>query len=494
MKKIKAILCAMLAVCLMAVPLSSAVVFDAGGVEDVQSLQDQIKALDEKSAEYQAILDATQTDINEKEQYGEALISKIQVLNDKVILTRQSIEEMNQGIKDKQAQIDQGNQDIEGQIDALCERLHIIYMAGSASNLEILLGAKDFDDFIDKMELVKSLSAYDKQMIDDINDKLKVIETQRSDLENDKLELEAQEVALQNDLEDLNSLLEENQAVLADLSQKSAAAQEALQNSSAQHRDLEAQIAAYFAEQDALAKAAAASRAQADQAKRAAADRQKQAAQQKQQQATQPTTHPEEITTENVDDNNDDNNNDNYDDNNNDDNSNDDNNNDNYDDNSYDTPSYSDTPIGDGYLWPCPGFYYLSSLWNEDRYTYNHGAIDIAGYGIQGAPVVAAASGYVYDTCTYCTHNWGKSGSCGCGGGFGNYVWLNHGNGKETIYGHLTSVVVSPGEYVEQGQVIGYVGSTGHSTGPHLHFECRYNGTKYNPMEELAAYWGMVSY
>ena len=90
MKKIKAILCAMLAVCLMAVPLSSAVVFDAGGVEDVQSLQDQIKALDEKSAEYQAILDATQTDINEKEQYGEALISKIQVLNDKVILTRQS--------------------------------------------------------------------------------------------------------------------------------------------------------------------------------------------------------------------------------------------------------------------------------------------------------------------------------------------------------------------------------------------------------------------
>ena len=102
-----------------------------------------------------------------------------------------------------------------------------------------------------------------------------------------------------------------------------------------------------------------------------------------------------------------------------------------------------------------------------------------------GATVVAADSGTVAYVNDYCPHNWGKSGSCGCGGGYGKYVWINHGNGKETIYAHLSSLAVSTGQYVSKGQVVGYVGSTGYSTGPHLHFECRYNGVKYNPMTEF---------
>ena len=146
---------------------------------------------------------------------------------------------------------------------------------------------------------------------------------------------------------------------------------------------------------------------------------------------------------------------------------------------------YTPPSSSGGYVWPCPGFYYLSSEWNEDRYTYNHGAIDIAGGGIMGATVVAADSGTVISSNSSCVHNWGKSGSCGCGGGYGNYVWIDHGNGKATVYAHLSSVSVSTGQYVSQGQVLGYVGSTGESTGPHLHFECRYYGEKYNPMTEF---------
>lgn len=69
--------------------------------------------------------------------------------------------------------------------------------------------------------------------------------------------------------------------------------------------------------------------------------------------------------------------------------------------------------------------------------------------------------------------------------GAGNYVQLNHGDGYRSIYMHMTYYTVSPGEYVEQGQVIGYVGNTGLSKGDHLHFGISYNGQYVNPMEYL---------
>lgn len=448
MNKFKAILCAILSVCIISVPIASSVVFSAGA-EDVKSLQDRIDELDKKGDEYQSILDQTETDISEKEAYGEALVNKISVMNQKVILTREAITNLEADIAVKQKEIDKDNADIDVQIKALCERLSIIYMAGSASNLEILLGAKNFGDFIDKLSLVKTLSDYDKEMIDAINDKLEVIEAEKKNLESDKSEKEAQEASLNKDIEDLNKLVKENEAVLAELTQKSEEARAALMNNNSESSQLEAQIAKYFAEQQEAARKAAGQQKQQSSSlssKSSGSSSQKSG-------STQPTQSssdddPEPATQ----------------------------------------PSYDDdpvTPTGSGYTWPCPGFYYLSSLWAEDRTTYNHGAIDIAGAGILGAPVVAADSGTVSYTCTYCTHNWGKSGSCGCGGGYGNYVWIDHGNGKETIYAHLTSVTVNPGDYVTKGQLIGYVGSTGYSTGPHLHFECRYNGVKYNPMTEF---------
>ncbi len=144
------------------------------------------------------------------------------------------------------------------------------------------------------------------------------------------------------------------------------------------------------------------------------------------------------------------------------------------------TPEYT----GD-YVWPVPGFYLRTSEYYEERTGYYHGGIDIAGPGFMGTTVVAAASGTVIDSYNGCTHNWGKYGSCGCGGGFGNYVWIDHGGGKATIYAHLSYNTIYVGQYVSAGEVIGYGGSTGYSTGPHLHFECRYYGERYDPRTEL---------
>ena len=131
------------------------------------------------------------------------------------------------------------------------------------------------------------------------------------------------------------------------------------------------------------------------------------------------------------------------------------------------TPNYS----GGAFVWPAPGFYLLTSEWNEDRGSYNHGAIDIAGGGIYGTPVVAAADGTVV-----------FSSAGGWGGGYGTYLMIDHGGGVSTLYAHMSGLAVSQGAAVSAGQVVGYVGSTGDSSGPHLHFEVREYGTKVNPM------------
>ena len=109
---------------------------------------------------------------------------------------------------------------------------------------------------------------------------------------------------------------------------------------------------------------------------------------------------------------------------------------------------------------------------------------DIADAGIYGAKVVACSEGVVFSAWNGCVHDYGKSYSCGCGGGYGNYVMIDHGDGKISIYGHLSDVTVSTGDTVVGGQLIGYVGSTGYSTGPHLHFETQYNGVRYDPLSE----------
>lgn len=97
----------------------------------------------------------------------------------------------------------------------------------------------------------------------------------------------------------------------------------------------------------------------------------------------------------------------------------------------------------------------------------NHKGIDIAAP--KGTPIYAAASGTV------------NVSQYGYGGGYGNYIILSHGNGVQTLYGHCSELCVSVGEHVSQGQLIARVGSTGVSTGNHLHLEIRVNGVAQDP-------------
>jgi murein DD-endopeptidase MepM/ murein hydrolase activator NlpD len=128
--------------------------------------------------------------------------------------------------------------------------------------------------------------------------------------------------------------------------------------------------------------------------------------------------------------------------------------------------SYSSTPSSSGLIWPVNGPV-VSGF--GMRWGRMHEGIDIGvGYG---TPIHAAASGTVVFS--------------GWMGGYGNFVILDHGGGMATAYGHQSSIAVGGGQTVSQGQVIGYVGCTGHCFGPHLHFEVRINGSPVDPLGYL---------
>jgi LysM repeat protein len=93
---------------------------------------------------------------------------------------------------------------------------------------------------------------------------------------------------------------------------------------------------------------------------------------------------------------------------------------------------------------------------------HGYNGVDLVATGGIGSPVGAAAAGTVIVA---------RQG--GYNGGYGNYVVIQHDNGTQTLYGHLKSLEVSTGQVVAQGQLVGYMGNTGRSTGPHLHFEIR---------------------
>lgn len=126
--------------------------------------------------------------------------------------------------------------------------------------------------------------------------------------------------------------------------------------------------------------------------------------------------------------------------------------------------------VGGEMAWPVPGFSKISSPYGYRNGGEFHTGTDICGTGIYGQPVVAANGGTIVGT-----YNLG-------GKSYGKYIIIDHGGGIWTYYAHLSSVSVKAGQKVKRGETIGKVGSTGRSTGPHLHFEVRINNKHTNPM------------
>ncbi|MBR6101988.1 MAG: peptidoglycan DD-metalloendopeptidase family protein [Ruminococcus sp.] len=455
--------------------------------EEIQQTKEQLEELAKKQAELDEKINKTQGDIDAEEETQAAIEEQIRTVEETIFALQDSIDKLTSKIEvltdsiaQKEVEIAEKRVEIEQGVIDFKKRIRIMYVAGSESYTDILVGATDFYDMLMKLELVKRVADHDSGQIDHLIELKDQYESDLVALENEKEILDADKA----DLEEQSAKQSEQKGKLEELFLKSRAVKEQLENDKAafqatqdvtkQEQDaFEAEMQKLYEEQEAIKQATADEkerlrkeeeerkrkeeeerkrREEEERKRKEEEERQRQALLQKQQQQQQTTTAPTSPTL----------------------------------------PSPSTVSNGNvsnagyGYVdksmftWPVPGFYYISYGvgWRWGSY---HKGIDIYSPGIRGAKICAAADGKVIRVENNCPHDFGKNYSCGCGGGYGNYCIIDHGNGYWTLYGHSERITVTVGQTVKQGDVLGTVGSTGHSTGPHLHFEVRLNGVAQNP-------------
>lgn len=293
-------------------------------------------------------------------------------------------------------QLQEAQKRLEGREAVFYKRVRDIYINGRLSYLDVVIGSKDFNDFANRLEVLRRIINSDINLINEIKKERADIEVRKQQLEANRVklvEIEKAVIAKQSEIEQKKA---ERNEVLQRAQNDRATAMQAIEELNASS----AQVTALLKERQA-ARAAAAAAAAAEQAQ-----------------------------------------------------------------------SYTWVQ-GSGQLgWPASGEitspfgYRTHPIWGTTIY---HAGIDI---GVdEGVPVHAADGGTVV---------WS-----GWMGGYGYAVVIDHGNGLSTLYGHNSELVVSEGEAVGKGQVIAYAGSTGNSTGPHVHFEVRVNGDPVDPMGYL---------
>lgn len=402
--------------------------FDA----QIDELEQKKEENEQQIANLQATLDQKENDINAQELYQATLTEKITLQEETLAVTMDMIEALDDKIAALDADIASLETDIankEAEVEQDMEefklRLRAMYITGNDSLASVLSGSTDFYDILAKTELVSRLIQYDQELFDRLNEEIESLNDSKDALVYAK---QLQE----NDKADLELTKTEYETALQELNDDYAETDYIINMLEAQQQEFENQLEDAQTLQEQYDAEIESVTLQKQEAIRAEEER-------KRQEAAQQGTQYE--------------------------------------------AAYTYT--GEAFLWPAGNFVYISSGYGA-RWGSTHRAIDIAGAGIHNSPVYAAADGMVITASQTCSHDYG--GFCGCGMTYGNYVTLDHGaddtgTSYATRYAHLSSLAVSEGQIVQRGDIIGYVGSTGNSTGYHLHFEVIKNGSRVNPMD-----------
>ncbi len=414
--------------------LFSANVYATSSQEELEAARDEIQ---EEIDRVQSELDKLEADESAALEYQELLSEKISLTEEKVIESMETIEALNKTIIELDAKIEAAELEYADTLSQLKERIVVLYQSGSVSTLEVLLNSKSLHDFAYQNELLKATASFDKELMDEITEFVEITKDDRTERDAQKEQVAQEKTQLEADKEELTGLYAENEELVEDLAEQQLIAEDelvVLENENAEYNaQISSLIAAKAAEE--AAKKAAEEAAAAAAAAEAAAKAEAEAAAKEEAEAN--GTEGDDTTE---------------------------------DDTSTETTTPPATDVGtssdDGFnpIWPIPGYGY-GSITQYYRYGGHYG-LDV------GIPtmtkIVAVDDGEVLSA----EYRWD----------WGNNVLIYHDSTYTTRYAHLEVMSVSYGQEVVKGQVIGYSGSTGQSTGPHLHFEIYQNGSRIDPL------------
>lgn len=450
----KKCLCLLLCLCFVFGALNNRGVIDAFA-ESQSDYEDKISEIDSEIAAYEAKLQALAADAAKQKEYLDTLEAQIKAVESKAnelhtqisainneitTLTteynqlRVEIYQKNKSIQTANVLIAQNEKHIADNKNLLSAKLRSAYMNGNESTLKILMGADSLASFLTRLEMMKRTSESDKKTIESFKEKVTALNRARVQLEEDKKIIvikQNQVVETRNKFVQQKATLEvtqaQYQATIADIETKYAGVESyvaSLDKSSSVYQNYITQL-----EQE----RAAADKALDDFIKNYY--------------ATQ--------TTLDVD-------------------------NGGSSGSSGSSGGSSYYESNDTWAWPVGNIsYYISAGYLDPEYRasigMDHYGLDITGSGFFGTPIYAARAG------TVVTSGWSDWG-------YGYHVIIDHGDGFMTVYGHNSQLAVSEGQSVSKGQLIAYAGSTGFSTGPHLHYEVRYNGETVDPAQYHPGY------
>lgn len=397
--------------------------------KQINSLQDDRKDIKNQISELQAQYQATSDEIADIVARKNVIDQEIGLLHAEIININEQISAYSVLIADQQEELDAA----EARFDQLNEdcktRIRAMEEEGTVSYWAVLFKANSFSDLLDRLNMVEEIASSDTRRLQELSDAAQRVEDAQAELAGEKAELEGTRTELDSTQKELDAKRQEADDLIVQLIAKGEELKLQQEDLEAEDEELLAQIAQKEQEYN---------EAKLEEWLAYMAT------------YVPPTTVAPSVPISNPNGSN--------------------------SNNSGSNSSGSDVTVGSSWLVPCsykkissPFGFRESPTSGASRY---HQGVDLAANA--GTPIVASRGG----TVTIASYS----------NSAGYYVTINHGDGFSSIYMHMTNYVVSSGQKVNQGQTIGYVGSTGISTGNHLHFGIAQNGAYVNPCSYVSLY------